>query len=121
MAANVRWEAMPDAAAVAGEGVTGFVENGVVHLDTFCEEAVTGICWQWDSDPEWVVWHEIGHVLPLIWGGPAEGRKAQCVAAAVLGRGAVRLRLHRDRPSLAGPRRRAGGARLLAVRQGTRP
>jgi hypothetical protein len=88
VAANVRWEAMPDAAAVAGEGVTGFVENGVVHLDTFCEETVTGICWQWDSDPEWVVWHEIGHVLPLIWGeGPAEERKAQCVAAAVLGRG----------------------------------
>jgi hypothetical protein len=73
---------------VAGEGVNGFVENGIVHLDTFCEESTVGICWQWDSDPEWVVWHEVGHVLPAIWGeGAQEERKAQCVAAAVLGRG----------------------------------
>jgi hypothetical protein len=87
VAGNVRWQALPDTAAVAGKGVNGFVENGVVHLDTFCEESVTGICWQWDSDPEWVVWHEIGHILPAIWGeGAAEERKAQCVAAAVLGR-----------------------------------
>ena len=88
VAANVRWQGLPDASAVAGEGVEGFVENGVVHLDTFCEESAVGLCWQWDSDPEWVVWHEVGHVLPAIWGeGAQEERKAQCVAAAVLGRG----------------------------------
>jgi hypothetical protein len=87
VAANVKWQGEADASAIAGEPVDGFVENGVVHLDTFCEESVSGICWQWSNDPEWVVWHEVGHVLPMIWGeGPQEERKAQCVAAAVLGR-----------------------------------
>jgi hypothetical protein len=95
VAAHVQWQAVPDLAALTGDDAVGMVDgwNGerwtTVVLDTTCEyhpERFIFTCWS-GSDPEFTLWHEVGHILPAVWGeGPAEEQKAQCVAEAIIGR-----------------------------------
>ena len=82
-------------AALTGDNPVRMVDgwNGerwtTVVLDTTCEyhpERFIFTCWS-ESDPEFTLWHEVGRILPAVWGeGPAEEQKAQCVAEAIIGR-----------------------------------